>query len=162
MAALLVGCQISLQAQKKDMNQRLSVLTIGANNLAAMRAFYVSKFGWTPVAENKDIIFFQLNGLLFSLYGSKDLSVHTGKAATPPGSFTLAYMVDAKEEVLRIYASFQQKGIKIIKAPTTPFFGGLFFLAEDIEGNVWEVAYNPLIPLNKDGQVITHKNIDHL
>lgn len=49
-----------------------------------------------------------------------------------------------------------------MKEPITPPFGGYFFLLEDIEGNVWEVAYNPFIPIDTNGQVITHKSIDHL
>jgi uncharacterized protein len=164
LAAFFVICQLPLQAQKNNMDQRLSVLTIGADNLAAMRAFYVEKFGWTPVAENKDIIFFKLNGFLFSLYGSKDLFAHAGKPVKDKagGSFTMAYMVNSQEEVSQLYAVLKEKGVKIIKEPVSPPFGGYFFLLEDIEGNVWEVAYNPFIPIDKDGQVITHKNIDHL
>lgn len=164
MVALLAAFKASSQTKTPAMNQRLSVITIGADNLAAMRAFYVNKFGWTPVAENKDIIFFQLNGFLFSLYGSKDLFAHAGKPVTEKasGSITLAYMVNSKEEVLALYASLKEKGVKIIKEPFTPPFGGHFFLLEDIEGNVWEVAYNPFIPLDKNGEVMTHKPIDHL
>lgn len=36
------------------MQQRISIMTLGVDDLAAMRDFYVDKFGWTPVAENKD------------------------------------------------------------------------------------------------------------
>ena len=54
------------------LNQRLSIITIGTDSLPAMRNFYIEKFGWKPVAENKDIVFFKLNGFLFGLYPAKN------------------------------------------------------------------------------------------
>ena len=46
------------------MEQRLTIVTVGVDYLAAMRDFYVDKFGWKPEAENKDIVFFKLGGVL--------------------------------------------------------------------------------------------------
>jgi predicted enzyme related to lactoylglutathione lyase len=40
------------------MEQRISVLTIGADDLNAMKNFYGQILGWTTLAENKDIAFF--------------------------------------------------------------------------------------------------------
>jgi catechol 2,3-dioxygenase-like lactoylglutathione lyase family enzyme len=54
---------VFLKKTNTTMNQRMSIITIGTDNLQAMRQFYVEKFGWQPVAENKDILFFKLNGL---------------------------------------------------------------------------------------------------
>lgn len=48
------------------MQQRMSVLTIGADNLSAMKNFYEQTLGWQPVVQNKDIVFFKLNGFLLS------------------------------------------------------------------------------------------------
>src|ERR1700682_6767142 len=86
-------------SQKKTttaMEQRLSIITIGADNLQAMKAFYVEKFGWQPVAENKDILFFKLNGLLFGLFGRKDMAKFNGASSEGSGfrPYNLAYMVD--------------------------------------------------------------------
>ena len=54
------------------MEQRLTIVTIGVDDLAAMRDFYVEKFGWTPVAENKDIVFFKLSGTLLGFFEKED------------------------------------------------------------------------------------------
>ena len=146
------------------MEQRLSIITIGADNLQAMRAFYVEKFGWKPVAENKDILFFKLNGFLFGLYGRKDMAKFNG--ASPEGSgfrpYNLAYMVDSKQKVVELYELLKSRGVKIIKEPEVPPIGGYYFLIADIEGNIWEIAYNLFMPLDENGNVITHKPIDHL
>lgn len=144
------------------MDQRLSIITIGADSLQAMRQFYIEKFGWKPVAENKNIIFFKLNGFLFGLFGRKELAAF---AETTPGgsgfrSLTLAYMVNSKEEVEELYKQLKGKGVSIVKEPSVPSIGGYYFLVRDIEGNIWEIAYNLFIPIDEKGNVITHKPID--
>ncbi len=60
------------------MEQRISVLTIGANNLSAMRKFYEEVLGWKPVAENKDIVFYKMNGFLFSIGKRNELANFIG------------------------------------------------------------------------------------
>ena len=146
------------------MEQRLSIITLGAVDLQAMKNFYIDKFGWTPVAENTDIVFFKLNGLLFGLYGRKELAEFSG--TTPEGTgfrcFTLAYMVDSKQKVETLYQQLKDKGVKIVKEPTVPPIGGCYFMFQDIEGNIWEIAYNLFIPLDEKGNVITHTSIDNL
>ncbi|WP_207511941.1 VOC family protein [Longitalea luteola] len=146
------------------MEQRLSVITLGAQDLQAMRNFYIEKFGWKPVAENKDIIFFKLNGFLLSLYGRKELAEFAKVPAAGNGfrSFVLAYMVDSKEKVEELYALFKSRGVKILKEPEAPPFGGYCFLMQDLEGNIWEISWNTFIPLDEKGNVITHLPIDHL
>jgi predicted enzyme related to lactoylglutathione lyase len=146
------------------MDQRISIVTIGADNLTAMKQFYTDKFSWTIEAQAKDIVFFKLNGLLLGLYGRNDLATFTGQSPDGNGfrPFTMAHMVNTKSEVETIYQQFISRGVRIIKAPSAPPFGGYYFLAADIEGNVWEVAWNPLMTLDKTGNVVAHQNIDNL
>lgn len=146
------------------MQQRLSVITLGVEDLQAMRNFYTEKFGWETVAENKDIVFFKLNGFLFGLYGRKEMAEAAG--ASPEGTgfrpLTLAYMVESKKEVEDLYTSLKSKGVKIVREPEVPPIGGYYFLMADPEGNIWDIAHNLFIPLDENGNVITHKSIDHL
>jgi hypothetical protein len=37
------------------------------------RSFFTTGFGYTPVLENKEVIFFQLNGLLLGLFKRRRL-----------------------------------------------------------------------------------------
>ena len=146
------------------MERRLSIVTIGVNSLPAMKEFYTKKFGWEIEARAKDIIFFKLNGLLLGLYGRKDLANFTGRSPEESGfgPYTMAYMVNSKDEVENLYRQFMSGGIEIIKEPQAPSFGGYYFLATDIEGNIWEIAWNPFITLDENGNVTSHKNIDNL
>ena len=146
------------------MEQRLSIITLGVDNLEAMKSFYTEKFGWSIEAQAKNIAFFKLNGLLLGLYGRKDLAAFTGQWTEGSGfrPFILSYMVASKEKVLQLYEQFLQRGIRVIKEPEQPPFGGYYFLASDIEGNVWEIALNPFMDFDDLGNVLSHQNIDNL
>lgn len=148
------------------MEQRLSVITLGVKDLPAMRQFYTQQLGWQPVASNREIVFFKLNGLLLSLYGSSQLADFLGLSPSEDQSgfrgFTLAYNVLSSGEVLTLHRTLQEKGVKIIKEPFAAPFGGMMFYFADPEGNVWEVAFNPYVPMDEKGHVITHNPIEHL
>lgn len=146
------------------MESRLSVITLAVDDLGLMRDFYCEKIGWKPVAENADIVFFQLNGFILSIGKKKDLADFIG--VNPDGTgfraFTLGYNVSTKEEVDLLYTQFQNNEVKVLKEPTEAPFGAYFFYFSDPEGNVLEVAYNPFIPLDEKGNTLTHLSIDHL
>jgi predicted enzyme related to lactoylglutathione lyase len=146
------------------MEQRFSVITIAADNLTALRDFYIEKLDWKPIAENKDIVFFKHNGFLFSICKRTDLAEFIGISPEGTGfrSVTFSYNVSSKGEAIELYFKLKNNGVKIIKEPTEPSFGGYFFYFSDIEGNILEVAYNPFIPMDYNGNVITHKSIEHL
>src|SRR5690606_23190863 len=145
------------------MEQRISVLTIGADDLNAMKNFYGQVLGCATVAENKDIAFYKLNGFLLSICDRKMLADFIGVDHMGQGfrSVTIGYNVDSKAEVFELYEHLKGK-VKILKEPTEPPFGGLFFYFSDIEGNVIEIAQNAFITLDIDHNVIDHKPIDHL
>lgn len=146
------------------MEQRISVLTIGADNLPAMRTFYEDVLGWKPVAVNKDIVFYTMNGFLFSIGKRKELATFIRIPADGNGfrSVTFGYNVATETEVGRLYDLLVTKGVKILTKPTRPPFGGLFFYFADVEGNVLEIAHNPFISLDDDNNAIEHKPIGHL
>jgi predicted enzyme related to lactoylglutathione lyase len=120
--------------------------------------------GWKPVAENKDIVFYKMNGFLFSIGKRKELANFIGIPSEGSGfrSVTFGYNVHTENEVRELYKHLKAKGVKILSKVTEPPFGGLFFYFEDVEGNILEIAYNTFIPLDKDNNVVDHKPIDHL
>lgn len=146
------------------MEQRISVLTIGANDLDAMRKFYEETLGWKPIAKNKDIVFYKMNGFLFSIGKRADLAKVIGVSPEGNGfrSVTIGYNVNSEQEVRDWYAKLKSKGVKILQEPVAPPFGGLFFYFQDVEENILEIAYNSYIPMDEHNNAIDHKSIDHL
>lgn len=146
------------------MEQRISVLSIGADDLIAMRNFYEEILGWNPIAQNKDIAFYKMNGFLFSIAKRRELADFIG--VNPDGigfrSVTFGYNVSTENEVRKLYKKLKAKGVKVLSEPTAPPFGGLFFYFEDIEGNILEIAYNTFVLLDEENNAVDHKEIDHL
>jgi hypothetical protein len=73
------------------MQQQMSVITLGVHDLARSRRFYVDGFGWAPVFENEDIVFFQMNGLHAGLWKAAEITkTHGARKRLRPGAFALA------------------------------------------------------------------------
>jgi hypothetical protein len=48
------------------------------------------------------------------------------------------------------------KGVRIIKAPQKASWGGYSGYVTDIEDNLWEIAYNPILEMDSAGNVLIH------
>lgn len=146
------------------MDQRLSVLTIGADDLPAMKKFYEDTFGWQPLAGNNDIVFYKMNGFLFSLCKRKPLAEFIGISPVGNGfrGVSFGYNVSTERQVRDLYEQVKAKGVMIVSEPRQPPFGGLFFYFADIEGNILEIAFNPYVMMDENDNAIDHKPIDDL
>lgn len=112
------------------MQQRMSVLTIVADNLSAMKNFYVQILGWQPVVQNKDIVFFKLNGFLLSICERKMLADFIGVSPNGNGfrCVTIGYNVETKEEVWHLYNQIKNK-VTILKNQQSPLLVDYFFIS---------------------------------
>jgi catechol 2,3-dioxygenase-like lactoylglutathione lyase family enzyme len=137
------------------MEPRLSLVTLGVADLARARAFYERVVGWKAAASPAGVVFFDLNGLVFSLFPYEDLEKDMN---APPGErgsrgFTLAYNARSQEEVDAIFARLKAGGATIVKAPEKAFWGGYSGYFTDADGHPWEVAWNPHWTILPDGRV---------
>ncbi len=139
------------------MEQRLTIVGLGVNNLIESTSFYENKFGWKKMkSSNENISFFQLNGLLLSLYPKDKLAEDAQVSAEGSGfkSFSLAYNTRSKEEVDEIIKSLSSKGVKVVKVPEEVFWGGYSGYIADLDDNLWEIAYNPFLSLDEAGNAL--------
>lgn len=139
------------------MEQRLTIITLGVKNLYKSTEFYETQFGWKKSASsNESITFFSLNGIYISLYEKEKLAEDAEIDALGEGfkGFTLAYNARSKEEVDQIFDDFKSKGVKIIKSPQEVFWGGYSGYVADLDGNLWEIAFNPYLKLDGNGNIV--------
>lgn len=126
------------------MDQRLTIITLGVSDLKVATTFYETQFGWKKMnSSNDNVSFFQLNGMLLSLYPKEQLAEdatisHQGKGFK---GFTLAYVTRTKEEVDELFQEFEAKGVHIVKYPEDVFWGGYSGYVADMDANLWEIAY---------------------
>lgn len=142
------------------MQPRVTIIGLGVANLKASTAFYQEKFGWKLTnASNENISFFQLNGVLLSLYPREKLAEDATVNAKGTGfkGFTLAYNTRSKEEVDGIFADLASKDVKIIKQPEAVFWGGYSGYVADLDDNLWEIAFNPFLELDAEGNTVNEE-----
>jgi len=137
------------------MDQRISLVTLGVKDLEASKRFYVDGFGWKPVFENKEIIFFQTGGMIFALFLRDQLAAdfQADPATFGRAAMTLAYNVRAKNEVNSLIQRAAAAGATILKTPREAPWGGYSGYFADPDGFAWEVAWNPAWRLAPDGSV---------
>lgn len=142
------------------MQQRISLITLGVSDLARAVDFYENQIGWKRSPSPPEIAFFDLNGVVFSLFAHEGLAAETGDAVStsPYQGFALAHNVASEEEVDEILGSLGRRGVKIEKEPAKQPWGGYSGYFSDPDGHKWEVAYNPFWSITKDGGTTTVKD----
>lgn len=139
------------------MDQRLTIIGLGVDDLAKSTDFYENIFGWGKTASSTDTIsFFKLNGILLSLYPREKLAEDATVSSEGSGfkGFTLAHNLRSIDEVDALIAELRSKGVTIVKEPQKVFWGGYSSYVADIEENLWEIAYNPYLNMDDLGQVL--------
>jgi uncharacterized protein len=140
------------------MEQRLNLVTLGVDDLPALRRFYVDGLGW-PVALDVpgQVCFLQLgHGLLLGLFGAADLDTDIGRPVSPTGGptpFSLARIVDTEAEVQAILDAASAAGGTVLKPAQLAEFGGYHGYFADPAGFAWEIATNPGFSIGADGTV---------
>ncbi len=139
------------------MQQRLTLVTLGVEDLERSTHFYRDVFGWTPNdGGDGSIVFFQLNGIQLALYGREPLAddAHVKSEGTGFRGVTLAHNVRSEQEVDEIFADFESKGVNVVKSPEKVFWGGYSGYIADPDGHLWEIACNPFMKYDDAGNVI--------
>ena len=124
---------------------RLTVVTLGAFDLARLRSFY-SALGWEVAIEAEDFCAFQLRGALLALFPREKLAADGQARAAAPArgmrGFSLGINVDRPEQVDEAIAAAENAGATVTKPPSAPAeFGGRHAYFADPEENYWEVVY---------------------
>ncbi|MBA3807817.1 MAG: VOC family protein [Solirubrobacterales bacterium] len=136
------------------MQQRLSLITLGVSDLARARAFY-ERLGWrSNTPAEFDVIFFQLGGMVLSLWDRESLAKDSGVTlGSGFGGVTLAYNVRSPAEVDETIAEAESAGARVTRPPSATFWGGYSGVFLDPDAHPWEVAHNPLWDVAADGSV---------
>lgn len=139
------------------MEQRLTLITLGVADVNRATEFYEQKFGWKKAASsNDDITFFMLNGMMLSLFNRDSLAEDA--AVSPAGTgfkgFTLAWNARSEAEVDAIVSDLKGKGVTVVKEPQQVFWGGYSGYVADVDGNLWEISFNPFLPMDEHGNVV--------
>lgn len=134
------------------MKPRISVLTIGVDDLERSLRFYREGLGFPSPGiigtefEHGAVAFFDLHdGLKLAAWKRDDLAHDCGLPKTPPSptEFSLGHNVASDREVDAVMALAARAGARIVKQAQKTFFGGYAGYFQDPDGHLWEVVFNP-------------------
>jgi catechol 2,3-dioxygenase-like lactoylglutathione lyase family enzyme len=136
------------------MQQQISIITLGVADLARSRRFYVDGFGWTPIFENGDIVFYQMNGLVLGTWPTAQLAGDMQRADNAQrGAFALAHNVATQADVQPLIDRLARFGGRILRNGDAPSHGGFRGYVADPDEHAWEIAWNPAWRIDADGHV---------
>lgn len=136
------------------MQQQISVITIGIADLVRSRRFYTEGFGWSPVFENDEIIFYQMNGLVLGTFERSAMEADMNRKGTGgPGAFALAHNVLARAGVEPLMARLVEAGGTVLRSADAPPHGGFRGYVADPDDHAWEIAWNPAWTIDPQGHV---------
>lgn len=136
------------------MQQQVSVVTLGVSDLARSRGFYAGGFGWAPVFESEEILFYQMNGFVLGTWLAAKLEAdmrRTGLAV--PGTFALAHNVGSAGEVDALIERLAAAGGRVLRPGDAPPHGGYRGYVADPDDHAWEIAWNPAWAIDAQGHV---------
>ena len=137
------------------MKPRINFVTLGVVDMAAMGAFYERLGFVASSASNPDVTFFDANGIVVALFGYHALAKDAGIKAGPVPAFRgvgVAWNAASEDEV-DLMAHAKTAGATITKKAQKVFWGGYSGYFADLEGHLWEVAFNPFMPIDTHGHV---------
>lgn len=151
----VVGGVVSAGLYRADMEQRISLITLGTGDLAAARRFYEA-LGWhSPADAGADTVFFQTGGLVVALWSRSELAEDSCVVDTGGwGGITLAHNVRSPAEVDAVLEQAAAAGGRVARRGAPTSWGGYSGLFLDLDGHPWEVAHNPFWAVTEDGRTL--------
>jgi catechol 2,3-dioxygenase-like lactoylglutathione lyase family enzyme len=134
------------------MKPRITMITLGVDDLHAAVAFYRDGLGFKTdgiIGEEFEygaVAFFELqSGLKLALWPRDSIARDTQIRKTPrsPTDMTIGHNVNTKAEVDAVMDQAKRAGAKIVKGAATTFWGGYAGYFQDPDDHLWEVVWNP-------------------
>lgn len=134
------------------MKPRITVITIGVDDLEASLRFYRDGLGFSSEGiagrefEHGAVAFIDLQpGLRLALWPRESIAHDTGLALglSNPTEMTLGHNVASKAEVDAVMARAASAGAVMVKPAHDTFWGGYSGYFQDPDGHLWEIVWNP-------------------
>ncbi len=134
------------------MQPRITLITLAVDDLERAVVFYRDGLGLPTQGivgtefEHGAVAFFNLqSGLKLALWPRRSLAADSGLPLGPPSptGFVLAHNVGSVAEVDAVMAQAVRAGATLTKPAQATFYGGHAGYFQDLDGHLWEVAFNP-------------------
>lgn len=134
------------------MRPRIKVITLGVEDLERSLVFYRDGLGLPTRGivgtefEDGAVVFFEMNhDVILALYPRLALAKDAKVPAGPPGSpaFSIGHNVKSRQEVDEVMKQAELAGARVTDPAHDRFWGGYSGYFQDLDGHLWEIAWNP-------------------
>jgi uncharacterized protein len=138
------------------MKPRITVITIGVDDLERALRFYRDGLGlrtdgiFGKEYEYGAVAFFDLqSGLKLAIWPRNSIAHDSGLplGGVSPTEFTLGHNVSSRAEVDAVMEQARKAGAIIVKPAHDTFWGGYAGYFQDPDRHLWEVLWNPQLPV---------------
>lgn len=135
----------------------VSLITLGVDDLADATRFYEA-LGWRRSSASVEgtVAFLRGGTVALGLYGREDLAADAGVPAASGGGPAVALAMNvATEDAVdaTLAAAAARAGGRITRQAQRTDWGGSSGYFDDLDGHLWEVAYDPGFELLTDGRI---------
>jgi catechol 2,3-dioxygenase-like lactoylglutathione lyase family enzyme len=137
------------------MEPRLSLITLGVEDVGRSRAFYEALGFKASRGSEEAVTFFDAGGVVLALYGRGPLAEDAAVEDSAPGfaGIALAHNARSEADVDAALKEAVSAGARLIKPAGKTFWGGYSGYFADPDGHLWEVAHNPYFRFDDAGRV---------
>lgn len=138
------------------MRPRITVITLGVDDLERALRFYRDGLGLPSRGivgteyEHGAVAFFALQaGVTLAIWPRASIAHDAGLPESPPSptDVTLGHNVSSRDEVDAVLEQASNAGATIVRQAHDTFWGGYAGYFQDPDGHLWEVAWNPHLPV---------------
>lgn len=139
------------------MRQKVNLITLGVTDFAKAVDFYENGLGWKKSSASvEELAVFPLGGIVLALHPRTALAedATVDPAGTGFSGITLSYNARNEKEVDEVMEKVKSLGAAIVKPAQKVYWGGYSGYFRDLDGHLFEVAYNPFWELDKNDNLI--------
>ncbi len=128
------------------MRQKLNLITLGVDDFDKSLAFYEKGLGWKKSDKSLEgLALFPLGGITLALHPRHELAEDTTLQYqhTEFSGLTISYNAKSEKEVDEVLEQAGKSGGTIIKPAQRVYWGGYSGYFKDLDGYLFEVAFNP-------------------
>ncbi len=135
------------------MSTRISVITLGIDDVAAAKRFYEKGLDLKTGCVKGGVTYYDTGGTWLAIFPRVALAQYAGVSADGEGfsGVTLSINVDSRIAVDDLLEQARGAGAELIKAAGEVGWGGYTGWLRDPFGHLWEVVWNPRPFLGRDG-----------
>ncbi|HRP33367.1 MAG TPA: VOC family protein [Agriterribacter sp.] len=133
------------------MRQKLNLITLGVSDFGKSLNFYEKGLGWKKSDKSMDgLALFNLGGIILALHSQQELAEDTTLEYQPTtfSGLTISHNTKSEKEVDEILAMVAKLGATIVKPAQKVYWGGYSGYFKDMDGHLFEIAYNPFWELD--------------